>query len=137
MIVMTNVYFWKICNICKHIWPCILTIFLKLGENSDHNVKSLMMILTFSSLASFIPPSIVALTSLLWRWQTPAITILEPVLVQCDHQFSPSDNYWQLVIARLLDNEQYSYKETSLSVHQFLNSLFFAFVSIPMVYFQI
>ena len=39
--------------------------FLNWGGNSEHNVESLIMILSPSSLAYFSPPSILALTILL------------------------------------------------------------------------
>ena len=64
------------------------------GFNSERTVESLIMILSSLSLASLSPPSIVVLTMFYGiLLQTPVITILEPVAVQCDHQFSPSDNH--------------------------------------------
>ena len=71
-------------------------------SNSERNVESLIMILSYSSLSYFSPPLVVALYEVLL--QIPAITMLEHVAVQCNHPFSPSKNYLQLVIARLVYN---------------------------------
>ena len=68
MIVMTNVCFWHICNIRNQTWPCILTIFFNWGGNSERNIESLIMKLSSSSLAYFIPPLSESLTILLWSY---------------------------------------------------------------------
>ena len=70
MIVIRNVYFWKIYNIHIHTWPCIVLILFCWGDNSERNVESLMMILFSTYLASLSPPSYRSLTSLLWRYIT-------------------------------------------------------------------
>ena len=54
------------------------------GENSEHNVESLIIILSSSSLASLRTPSLGSLTRLLFT-QTPEVIILELVEVISDH----------------------------------------------------
>ena len=66
MTVIRNLYFWQICNIWNHAWPCILTTFLNWGGNSECNVESLIMILLSSYHAYFIPSLSVSPTRLLW-----------------------------------------------------------------------
>ena len=70
MIVMMNIYLWQIYNIHNHTWPCILETFFNWGGNSERNVESLIRILSYSFIASFIPPSFVALTIFSWSYLT-------------------------------------------------------------------
>ena len=66
MILMSNVYVWKIYNIHNHTWPCIVLNFFSWGGNSESNIESLIMILFSVYLVSLIPPPSGYLTRLLW-----------------------------------------------------------------------